>query len=1373
MATVASVEVDFIANIAKYTESMAKSAEIASSTADKIGESFKQVGEALALGEAFNLISEGFSKIVEASEEAETAMAKVTQALQSTGDTSGETKEGIESLAASLSTLTGASQTSIEGIEGVLLRFTNLHQDNAPKATKAVLDLSAAMGIDTHAAAMKLGRAMEDPVKGFNTLARSGIALDPSLKGVIQGMVAMGDIAGAQKVLLDAISTAVGGTAAALRNTLSGALKATNSDFEKLTETIGLPSGFRGAVEFVDEAIVELTGVIKEAQNPTTDLGKEMQGFGKQATDAFGTAIETVRNLANVFIGDFAFIAEGLFHAGEAFKTFAETYFIGFKIMEVELASITKGFGDFFHYLGGFNQAAEAEMKRGDIHDYLGDWFKPLADGIDTVEQHVKQKLDAIKAEAAKAKPQGIGDDGDGVDAKQAKKAAEELQKEQTAIEGVLSAFAKKNEELKLQADGEQKYTALVEAEQKIQDQGNVTSQERIAATNKLMTMEAERLKIEQQISVNNEGKKLDELLKSMTAANEKAQEKLEGQKKLNPLLEAEANIRRIIGNDLDKNVEKQNEILAAAEKQAQIQKDQQYQDAGKALDDILARQQESLEDDQLKLQGLGDQIPLLKEIDEINKNINATDEQKQDAINRAKELWNQEQLVNEQLKDQQQVLDDVTKSTGSLQDKQEMLNRALADGSITGQQYADTLQKIDEEHKKASDSGDKLGKTLASGIGSEMDKIITGQETAAQGFKNMAKELEKFALQALILKPLESMLTNIGNALTGKGGGQSGQGGQGGGQSSPGLGVPGGFAPGMPLGQGSQNGLSSLLGDLVNALFGSGKSSTGGNGSGVGVSGTGNGGLIGEALSAILGGLLKGGKATGGPMNAGSMYLVGEQGPELMIPGESGNLLNANLTASAMGLGSGLSQTNGFGQNAPGLNANTTLSPELEQQVNQIILAGQRVKFAQDAAALPDGSPYKATLDQEAQWGYNPMRSDGQAYNAYGGAENVLPEGAGYAYVAQMASLAGMQVPPMLAEALQAADGYERNNPVGGALSGGGGGFADGGDNGGGGFSSGGLISSDSPTPASLAPGGLFGDDISSSSAFPNYQGGGQSTVQQFGGDSGNGIDSAFGSGYQGQVGPTGSGSFIDDTSAYDAADAAANARLSAQTGSGATLSGMSDYTPEFGNYLPASAYGGISPGSPTMQDQVNAGATYGSAGNLLGYGSTNGILAAPVGEPVGISLRNDVFDQDNAPQLQSTQSAYIPYTQQSQIDNSGITAGQISAILGQLPGRADGGPVEAGQTYQVAERGTGEFFTPSTNGSITPADPSMLQPKITINNQHPNVAPQNIEVTTQGNNVAITITKMIANNIANSGTIASTMANRFGVLPLAARRS
>ena len=51
----------------------------------------------------------------------------------------------------------------------------------------------------------------------------------------------------------------------------------------------------------------------------------------------------------------------------------------------------------------------------------------------------------------------------------------------------------------------------------------------------------------------------------------------------------------------------------------------------------------------------------------------------------------------------------------------------------------------------------------------------------------------------------------------------------------------------------------------------------------------------LGKQIGGAVGGLFGGGKAMGGPVNAGTTYLVGEQGPELFTPSTSGNIVPNN----------------------------------------------------------------------------------------------------------------------------------------------------------------------------------------------------------------------------------------------------------------------------------------------------------------------------------------------------------------------------------------------------------------------------------------------------------------------------------------------
>jgi hypothetical protein len=59
------------------------------------------------------------------------------------------------------------------------------------------------------------------------------------------------------------------------------------------------------------------------------------------------------------------------------------------------------------------------------------------------------------------------------------------------------------------------------------------------------------------------------------------------------------------------------------------------------------------------------------------------------------------------------------------------------------------------------------------------------------------------------------------------------------------------------------------------------------------------------QGLGDIIGKVFGGGKAAGGPVNAGTTYLVGEKGPELFTPGISGNIIPNNKISGGSGTGS------------------------------------------------------------------------------------------------------------------------------------------------------------------------------------------------------------------------------------------------------------------------------------------------------------------------------------------------------------------------------------------------------------------------------------------------------------------------------------
>jgi hypothetical protein len=83
------------------------------------------------------------------------------------------------------------------------------------RATLAAIDLAAAGFGEAEQNAIQLGKALQDPVKGITALARSGVTFTEQEKEKIAALVETNRVLEAQDLILSAIETQVGGTAAA------------------------------------------------------------------------------------------------------------------------------------------------------------------------------------------------------------------------------------------------------------------------------------------------------------------------------------------------------------------------------------------------------------------------------------------------------------------------------------------------------------------------------------------------------------------------------------------------------------------------------------------------------------------------------------------------------------------------------------------------------------------------------------------------------------------------------------------------------------------------------------------------------------------------------------------------------------------------------------------------------------------------------------------------------------------------------------------------------------------------------------------------------------------------------------------------------
>ena len=184
---------------------------------------------------------------VRAFDQQEKAVAKVRQALVSTGNASQLTLKQLTDEASRLQseTIFGDEQI-LEGATAQLLTFTNIAGDNFLRTQQVALDLSTVLGTDLQSSAIQLGKALNDPVANLSALSRSGIQFSESQKEVIKELANTNRLAEAQVVILEELERQYGGQA---RAAVTGA-----GEITQLTNSIG------DLYEVIGQRIVEVLG---------------------------------------------------------------------------------------------------------------------------------------------------------------------------------------------------------------------------------------------------------------------------------------------------------------------------------------------------------------------------------------------------------------------------------------------------------------------------------------------------------------------------------------------------------------------------------------------------------------------------------------------------------------------------------------------------------------------------------------------------------------------------------------------------------------------------------------------------------------------------------------------------------------------------------------------------------------------------------------------------------------------------------------------------------------------------------------------------------------------------------------------------------
>jgi hypothetical protein len=212
--------------------------------------------------------------------------------LKSTKGAAGENAQAIRDLANKYEDLNATiDDTVIQSGENLLLTFTNIRKQAFEPTLQAALDMNQALGggeAGLQGTIQRLGKALNDPVKGLTALQRVGVTFTKTQKDQIKAAIEAGDTFKAQGIILAELNKRFGGSFLAGGTTTTGKVakfKDAIDDLQRVLATALLP-----VIGKVSDALSKFLGdpaVVRGAK----ELGESIAGLFSDKNLAAGADI--------------------------------------------------------------------------------------------------------------------------------------------------------------------------------------------------------------------------------------------------------------------------------------------------------------------------------------------------------------------------------------------------------------------------------------------------------------------------------------------------------------------------------------------------------------------------------------------------------------------------------------------------------------------------------------------------------------------------------------------------------------------------------------------------------------------------------------------------------------------------------------------------------------------------------------------------------------------------------------------------------------------------------------------------------------------------------------------------------------------------
>jgi hypothetical protein len=371
-----------------------------------IGKSLGGLGKfaAVGLGAATAGVAVLGGAVANMAIEAETTQAKLENTFKSMNAASFTTVKQLDAQATALAKATTFDDDAIKEFQTTMLTFGNVTGKVFEESVEVGADMAAFFGTDMQGAAVQLGKALNDPIKGITALSRVGVSFTDQQKEQIKTMTEAGDVAGAQGIILAELEKQVGGTATALAETTGGQIGQAMEDLGEAGESLGtlllplfagLAQGVAGFANFIVENMPKIQAAIAPVISFITGLFNNAGGAIGGLSTVFGMVVQfwkengpVLASVAGQVFGAIANVAKVVIPilleiAKVVFPILATAGGILFKALDIAF----KGIGGAFEVLGNVFDTVSGFIKdtiEGVVGFVKGAWnaFASVWNGI-------------------------------------------------------------------------------------------------------------------------------------------------------------------------------------------------------------------------------------------------------------------------------------------------------------------------------------------------------------------------------------------------------------------------------------------------------------------------------------------------------------------------------------------------------------------------------------------------------------------------------------------------------------------------------------------------------------------------------------------------------------------------------------------------------------------------------------------------------------------------------------------------------------------------------------------------------------------------------------------------------------------------------